>query len=494
MPNHMPVHAFGDDALGDSDATEVAARIRRGEISTSEVAQAAVTRARKIDPQLEAIAFEGFEQGLEQARAPRRGVFSGVPTFIKDNVDVAGLPTGHGSAAVQRVRAPADSAFTTQFSDQGFVVLGKSRLPEFGLNASTEFKTGDPARNPWNPAYSCGASSGGAAVLVASGVVPIAHANDGGGSIRIPAACCGLIGLKPSRGRLIESEAASTLPVRIISEGVVTRSVRDTANFFAGMEQTWRNPKLPPVGLVEAPGKKRLRIGLVYDSITQQPTDAETRAAVQATAKLLESMGHRVEEMALPIAPTFPGDFTLYWGMLAWLLSSFGHRLIGPGFDATKLDNLTQGLAGHYRKHFVRTPLTLFRLRQVRFQYARMFRDYDVLLSPVLSHTTPELGDLSPRQPFEPLMEKLLRYVAFTPLNNVAGSPGLTLPMGATRGGLPIGVHFSAATGAERTLLELAYEIEEAHPWRRIQDVGVTATVAAGTQPAGAVTTCASTH
>ncbi|HSW14141.1 MAG TPA: amidase, partial [Solimonas sp.] len=360
-----------------------------------------------------------------------------------------------------------------QYLAQGFTVLGKSRLPEFGFNASTEFIGGlPPTRNPWHTDYSSGASSGGAAALVAAGVVPIAHANDGGGSIRIPAACCGLVGLKPTRGRFIDGEQARSLPVNIVSEGVVTRSVRDTARFFAGMEQAWRNPKLPAIGQVEGPGRRRLRIGLVRDSINGHATDAATRQAVACTAALLESAGHHVEEMPLSVKPSFADDFSLYWGFLAFMSVNFGRQLFHPAFDASKLDKLSLGLAAMYRRQLHKTPLMLYRLRKSRDDYARQFRRYDAVLSPVLAHTTPLLGHLSPEQDFESLFDRLLRYVAFTPLNNAAGSPAISLPMGATAEGLPIGVQLSAAHGAEKTLLELAFELEQAQPWRRIQDLG----------------------
>lgn len=464
-------HAFTDDALGEHDAVGIAARIRSKKISADEVRAAAVARAQRVNPQINAVAFACYEQPLPLQRTTS-GVFSGVPSFVKDNTDIGGLPTGHGSAAVRARPAQRDSAFARQYLDQGFAVLGKSRLPEFGFNASTEFADAAPTRNPWHTEYSSGASSGGAAALVAAGVVPIAHANDGGGSIRIPAACCGLIGLKPTRGRLVDGEAARSLPINIVSEGVVTRSVRDTAQFFAGMERTWRNPKLPTIGLVERAGQKRLKIGLVLDSLNGHATDAPTRHMVEATARLLESLGHHVEPMPLPVKPSFAEDFSLYWGMLSFLVSTFGKRVISPSFDASQIDNLSRGLAAMYRRQLYKTPLMLYRLKKSWHDYAETFRHYDAVLSPVLAHTTPKLGHLSPQQDFEPLFERLLRYVAFTPLNNATGGPAISLPMGATAEGLPIAAHLSANHGAERLLLELAFELEQAQPWRRIQDSG----------------------
>lgn len=470
MTDPVAVHAFGDDLLADHDATALADLIRRGEVSAGEIAETALARAAKIQPALNAIQLETPAAARQAARRTSEGFFAGVPTYVKDNTDLAGLPTNQGSRAVHAPPAKADGAFARQFLAQGFVVLGKSKMPEFGFNATTEFAGLPPTRNPWHTEFSCGASSGGSAALVAAGVVPIAHANDGGGSIRIPAAACGLVGLKPTRGRLVDSEAARSLPLNIIGEGVVTRSVRDTANFFAEAERYFRHPKLAPVGKVEGPGAQRLRIGLVTDSITGHPTDAETRDTVLATARLLEKLGHTVGEMPLPITPAFVQDFSTYWGMLSFMVSTFGRRLMSPDFNAAETDNLSKGLAALYRKNLLKTPWVLHRLKKTQVAYAEAFRQYDVILSPVLGHTTPRLGWLSPAQDFDTVFERLLKYVSFTPLNNAAGGPAISLPLGATADGLPIGVHFSATHGAERTLLELAFELEAAQPFRRIQD------------------------
>src|SRR5512139_3873996 len=224
------VSAFTDDALGEDDAVGIAARIRSGEVSAAEVEAAAVARVRRVDPVLHAVAHAAYDR-------PRRSTDTGaalygVPTFVKDNTDVVGMPSNHGSAAWTTRPAKRDGRYTRQYLSTGMTVLGKSRLPEFGFNATTEFMDEEPTRNPWNTGYSVGASSGGAAALVASGAVPVAHANDGGGSIRIPAAAAGLVGLKPSRGRHIAGEETRFLPVDIVSEGVVTRTVRDTAAFL----------------------------------------------------------------------------------------------------------------------------------------------------------------------------------------------------------------------------------------------------------------------
>ncbi|MGH8492143.1 MAG: amidase [Moraxellaceae bacterium] len=469
-PHEKKLHAFTDDVLADHDAVAIADLIRSGKIAVQEVTAAAIARAQKVNPVLNAIQLESFDRALRNTSAPRAGAFAGVPTFIKDNTDLQGLPSNQGSQAVNAQPARAHGAFAKQFLAQGIIPLGKSSMPEFGFNASTEYADRPPTRNPWHTDYSSGASSGGSAALVAAGVVPIAHANDGGGSIRIPAAACGLIGLKPTRGRLVDSEAARALPINIVADGIVSRSVRDTAHFYADAEKYFRNRKLPAIGLIEHPGKKRLRIGVVFDSITGQATDAATRATVQETAKLLSDMGHHVEAVPLPIGPGFAQDFSIYWGMLSFLVSSFGKKIMSPDFNVAEVDNLTRGLAGLYRKNALKTPLVLYRLRKSAQVYAHFFRDWDLVLSPVLAHTTPELGWLSPAQDFDTLFDRLLKYVSFTPLNNAAGSPAISLPMGTTAQGLPVAVHFSARHGDERTLLEIAYALEEARPWRRIQD------------------------
>jgi amidase len=470
MPRPDLVHAFGDDALGDSDATELAARIRSKEITGTEACEAAIRRAEAMQPLLNAVECTDYRRALAGADAPSPGPLSGVPTYVKDNVDVAGLPTGHGTDAFVPKPASADGPFVEQLKAVGLNVLGKSRLPEFGFSASTEYAGRDPVRNPWHRDYSAGASSGGAAALVAAGVVPIAHANDGGGSIRIPAAACGLVGLKPSRGRLVPDAADTRLPVRIVTQGVLTRSVRDTAGFYAGAEAHWRNPKLPPIRSVEGPSRTRLRVGVVVDSVTGTATDGETRGSVLSAADLLSDLGHQVEEAPMPVSKRFAEDFSLYWGLLGLLVATAGSRVLDRDFDVTRTDNLTRGLARMYRRELARTPGVIYRLRRSTQEYRKVFTRHDVLLSPVLGHTTPPLGHLSPTLPFEELFPRLQAYVGFTPLNNASGGPAISLPLGRTTAGLPIGCQLSADLGDERTLLELAFELEQARPWRRIQD------------------------
>ncbi|MGV9661528.1 amidase [Nocardia niigatensis] len=460
------VHAFGDDALGEHDGVAIAALIRSGELSAAEVAKAARERVAQVNPVLNAVVVEA---DTPLVSPDREALLYGVPTFVKDNTDVAGLPTQHGSAAWRARPAKAHGPFTKQFLSTGVTVLGKSTLPEFGLNATTEFVAAEPTRNPWDTEFSSGASSGGSAALVAAGAVPIAHGNDGGGSIRIPAACCGLVGLKPTRGRHLDGPQARSMPINLVSEGVLTRTVRDTATYFAAAERFWRNPALPPVGLVEGPARRRLRIGVLSDPITGATLDPQIRAVLDDTIALLEGLGHQVRPIAYPVDLRFAEDFAAYWAMLAFLAGLTGKLSFGRSFDASRLDPFTRGLAARFRGSALRSPGVLYRLSRTRHAYAAAFRDIEIVLSPVLASLTPRLGYLSPDQPFDEVFARLLAYVNYTPFANVTGAPALSLPLGASDSGLPIGVMFSAAHGDERTLLELGFALESARPFPGIQ-------------------------
>ena len=227
--------------------------------------------------------------------------------------------------------AAESSEFVVQFERLGFTVLGKSTMPEFGLTATTEPLLTGPTRNPWNPAHSAGGSSGGSAALVASGVTPIAHGNDGGGSIRIPAACTGLVGLKPSRGRLVMRQGLERLPVAISTQGVLTRTVRDTILLLR--RDRADPPSLPPIGHVTRPSGRHLRIAVVTDAMGGMVVDPEVRRASSRPALACERLGHGVEPIVYPATEQFGRDFLRYWALLAFAIDHGGARLHGPGFD-----------------------------------------------------------------------------------------------------------------------------------------------------------------
>ncbi|WP_370890754.1 amidase [Janibacter sp. GXQ6167] len=466
------VHAFVDDALGRDDATGVAERIRSGEISAAEAIEAAIARIERVEPQLGAVQRDDFERA--RAASKRReggalaGVFGGVPAALKDNLTTRGRGMTLGSDAVSDHPRSIDGDYAKQLYATGMIPVATSTMPPFGWTASTERPGDRVTRNPWDLERSAGGSSGGSAALVAAGAVPIAHGNDGGGSIRIPAAACGLVGLKPTRGRHLGDPRTDGLPVAIVSGGVLTRSVRDTAALHAALEETYRNPKLQPIGEVKGAGARRLRVGVVIDSPLGPPSDGPTRAALEASADLLDSLGHQVEPHDSPTPRSFKTDFEDYWAFLAFMVHRTGPKRMGEGFDASRLDPLTLGLSAQAARRLHRMPLAIARLRASGRAYERSLGALDVVMSPVVAHTTPQIGYLGADLPYETHLERLRAYACFTPLHNAAGAPAISLPLGESPEGMPIGVMFAARRGAERILLELAYELEAAAPFARI--------------------------
>ena len=462
------VHAFGDDALGHLDAVGVSEAIQTGRVSRAEVVEAAIARTEAVNPALNGLAYKAFDRARAEAAAPARvGLFSGVPTFIKDNVDVAGLPTMRGTDAWPPRPAQADGDFARMYLATGVTPLGKTQMSEYGFSASAEHPRLGPVRNPWNTDHTAGASSSGSGAFVAAGVVPIAHANDGGGSIRIPASCNGLVGLKPSRGRLPLDKEVRQMPIRVVANGVVSRSVRDTAAFYAEAERIWPTAKLPPIGHVRHAGTRRLRIAVVTRSLLRE-SSPEVRELTLKSAALLEELGHRVDYLEKPPVPaSFVSDFVLYWGLLAMGQIQQNKRAL-EGFDVTRLDNLTRGLDRHGRRNLHRLPLALIRLSRTRRYTARLARTYDVVMTPTLADETPQIGYLDPMADYQQIIDRLQEWVAFTPLHNVTGEPAISLPLALSANGLPVGTMFSAPIGHEARLLELAYELEDARPWARI--------------------------
>jgi amidase len=246
---------------------------------------------------------------------------------------------------------------------------------------------------------------------------------------------------------------------------VLTRSVRDTAAFYREAERIWRNRSLLPIGAVTGPGRDRLRIAVVTRSVNRD-SSPEIRDHALKTAALLEDAGHRVTYLDTnPVPESFADDFLLYWSSLAMTLVRTGRRTFGPSFDRSRLDNLTLGLDRHATRNMHRLPRAITRLSRLRRVTARFYRDYDVLMTPTVAEGTPMIGHLDPTSDYQQVIDRLVEWVAFTPLQNATGEPAISLPMAQSAAGLPVGMMFSAPIGQERRLLELAYELEAAKPW-----------------------------
>lgn len=466
-------HSFSEDVLGDLDATDVAALIATKHVEPAEVVAASVERSKKVAPAIHAVVDECYERALASSHIKTTAPFAGVPTFIKDLCDVAGMHTRYGSAAFSQVKpAKRNDPLVDQFIDLGLVVLGKSSTPEFGFICSAEPgpEVGEPTRNPWNTGHSAGGSSSGAAALVAAGVVPIAHAADGGGSIRIPASACGLVGLKPSRGRILPAKLFKTQLIRIATDGVVTRSVRDTANFYSEIEKLYRNTKLEPIGSDIRPVSRKLRFGVVTESVRGLGIDASTQRAMDETTAVLSSLGHHVEAMPIPAPETIAEDVVHYWKMNAFLSKKVGGRSMDKSFDSSRMTPVSDGLAAQYTRSFLSSPGVLYRLRKSYSDYAKVFEDIDILVTPCVNHVTPKIGHLSETLDCETLFSRVREWAGFSAYANVTGGPSISLPLcHDEETNLPIGILFGANHGCDRLLLELAYQLEEARPRRKIQ-------------------------
>jgi amidase len=470
------------DSVATLDATAQAELVRTGEASPLELVESAIARIEKLNPTLNAVIHPLFEKARAEARSmePGRGAFCGVPFLLKDlGAHSAGDPYTAGMSLLKRRgwRAQEDTFLVQRLRAAGFVIAGKTNTPELGLLPTTEPVAFGPTRNPWDPARSPGGSSGGSAAATASGMVAAAHANDGGGSIRIPASMCGLVGLKPSRGRISQGPDVGESWAGFTAEFVVTRSVRDAAGLLdvlAGPrvgDPAAAPPPLRPFSREVAQTPGRLRVGV----LAQTPRRAfelhgDCAAAVRAVGVLLESLGHRVEE-SHPKAlddPAIGGHVGRV--LTAWTardLDVWGQRTGAP-VTSEDVELLTWEAAQIGRRITASEYIQAVDGAQAwtRGVAAWWEEGFDLLLTPTLAEPPPVLGEFTATP--EQNLKGWVRsgpFVAFTQPFNVTGQPAISLPLYFSAAGLPIGIQLVAAYGREDLLLRVAAQLETARPW-----------------------------
>jgi amidase len=470
------------DELSNLDATAQAELVRRSELTPLELVDAAIDRIEKVNPQLNAVITPLFDKARVEARSSRLadGPFRGVPYLLKDlDAASAGDPFHCGMRFLreQRWAADADSFMVEKLRSAGFVILGKTNTPELGLNVTTEPAAYGPCRNPWNTEFSTGGSSGGAGAAVASRMVPAAHASDGGGSIRIPASECGLVGLKPSRGRVSLGPEHGEYWHGLVISHAVTRSVRDSAAILDAIAGEMPGdpyiappPARPFLAEVGAdPG--RLRVGFVaHVPSRMSELHPECAAAVRSAASLLSSLGHAVEE-SHPEAIAEQAEVTLHFmtGLTTWVALSLDEwsRVTGKPIGAGDVEATTWAFAEIGRdcpasRYLAAIDWLHGYTRRMASWWAGGF---DVLVTPTLGEPPPRLGALRP-PPDNPLaIDRALGLIPFTPPFNITGQPAMSLPLHWTADGLPVGVQLVAAYGREDVLIRVAAQIEKARPW-----------------------------
>lgn len=484
------------------DAVGLAELVRNKEVTSAELLEVAIERAAQVNPELNAIILPMYEEGRRVAATSPEGPLGGVPFLLKDLFqDYAGFPTSAGSKALRHVTVRRNAEVVNRWLAAGLVPFGKTNTPEFGAKAVTESDEFGPARNPWNPGHTPGGSSGGSAAAVAAGIVPAAGANDGGGSIRIPAACCGLFGLKPGRGRVPFGPNWGEPMHGASVNGVITRTVRDSAallDVMAGPEPTSPYPIAPPerpYGEEVGRDPGRLRIGFTEYSPLGTRVHPEAVRAVRGAAALLEGLGHEVAEAEPAIdGRALTEDFlTLWYGSMAALVD--GIKADTGCSDADfEPDTLMLAAMGRTRTaaDYVRGN---DRWNDHVLALAEFHSRYDLLLTPTIAGPPVTIGRLDP-PPWLRRAERLLvrtrteRVVTatnlvttevmnnltatpFTLMANLTGTPAMSVPLHWTDSGLPLGVQFIAASAGEGLLLRLAAQLEEANPWAERRPAGV---------------------
>jgi amidase len=457
------------------DATAQAELVRKGEASAKELVEAAIARVEALNPQLDAVTWTRYDEARAEAAGELTGPFAGVPMLFKDiGCTVAGEPMTNGLAPLRDFRWPTTSFLAEQFGAAGLVNLGRSNVPEMGTTVTTEAKSFPPARNPWNPEHSTGGSSGGAAAAVASGMVPIAHASDGGGSIRIPASECGLVGLKPTRARVSKGPRGSEGWAGGSIDGVLTRTVRDAA---AGLDaisavmpgEPYYPPPLPgPLAAEVGRDPGSLRVGFLDRAPGDYYlNDPECSEAVGAAARLLESLGHRVEPggPAAMFDPEFGKHFVTVIAADTALFFRDVEALLGRPIadDEVETRNARYREAGNA----IDAPTYLAARAGIGTWSRRMaewWQQYDVLVTPTLAAPPPRIGWFTEEGP-DKEGPRIGSFSPYTAPFNMTGQPAISLPLHWTPDGLPVGVQFVAAYGREDLLVRLAAQLETAAPW-----------------------------
>ena len=457
------------------DATAQAELVRRREVKPLELVEAAIRRIERLNPRLNAVVTPLFEQARAAAADPPEGPFRGVPFLMKDlQATCAGVRHTAGSRLLADFVAPMDTELVTRFRAAGLIILGTTNTPEFGILPTTEPALFGAARNPWDPTRSTGGSSGGSAAAVAARLVPLAHANDGGGSIRIPASCCGLFGLKPTRGRNPLGPFVGDIMNGLVVEHAVTRSVRDSAALLdatAGADPGapyWAPPTTRPFREEVGAPPGRLRIAFTATAPTGLAIHPDCVAAVRDAAALCRDLGHEVDEAALPVSGEMMTEcFITIWTIgVAWTVDAMA-RLTGRTVTSDTVEPLTWALAEAGRQRSGADYLAAVQGTQmIARAIATFMQEWDVLLTPVLAEPPPPLGtfDAAPDNPLAGFM-RAAEYVPFTPLANATGQPAMSVPLSWNAAGLPVGAHFMGRFGDEATLFRLAAQLEAARPW-----------------------------
>ena len=458
------------------DATAQADLVRRGEASPKELVEAAIARIEAVNPQLDAVIRTRFDAARTEAAGDLpSGPFRGVPLLLKDlGCVIAGEQTAYGIGPMQEVRWPVSSYLAEQFRAAGFVVLGRTNVPEFGTTVTTEPKSFPPARNPWNREHSTGGSSGGSAAAVAAGLTPVAHANDGGGSIRIPASECGLVGLKPTRARVSQGPLIGEGWAGGTIDGSVARTVRDAAAVLDVISGTmpgepYYPPALPgPLAAEVGADPGRLRIGFVEHAPSAlYLDDEECRTAVASTARLLESLGHDVTGAA-PTAmfePEFSHHFvTIIAAETEASLQKF-EQLLGRPISDEEIEprNASYRIAAKAMNVVdyldARAWIGVWARRM-----AEWWSSYDVLVTPTLGARPPKLGWFTEAGPDREGV-RIASFIPYTAQFNMTGQPAVSLPLHWSADGLPVGVQLVGAYGREDLVVRLAAQLEQAAPW-----------------------------